>query len=137
MESMARWTRRPRPQVTAWLLAGLLAALVLPATAQAHRPIDPAASSYAARVSQVPPGPHAKVVDGDLRMWLRASPTSTVTVLDYQGAPYLRFSRAGVFVNQASAMWYLNQVPVQTPPLRLTSRTPPRFQQASSGHSYE
>jgi hypothetical protein len=70
-------------------------------------------------------------------MWMRASPRSTVTVLDYRGAPYLRFDRRGVFVNQASAMWYLNQVPAQTPPLALTARTPPRWQHVSDARSYE
>jgi hypothetical protein len=137
MESTARWTRRSRLWVTAWLLAGLTAALGLPAAAQAHGPVDPAASSYDARVSQVPQNTDAKVVDGDLRMWMTVSPRTTVTVLDYRGAPYLRFDRRGVFVNQASAMWYLNQVPAQTPPLGLTARTPPRWRHASSGHSYE
>jgi hypothetical protein len=137
MESTARWTSRPRLWVTVWLLMGPVAALGLPAAAQAHGAIDPAASSYEARVSQVPQGTDAKVVDGDLRMWMTASPRTTVTVLDYRGAPYLRFDRAGVFVNQASAMWYLNQVPVQTPPLGLTARTPPRWRHASSGHNYE
>jgi hypothetical protein len=34
-------------------------------------------------------------------------------------------------------MWYLNQVPAQTPPLGLAARTPARWQRASSGHSYE
>jgi hypothetical protein len=137
MESTARWTGRPRLWVTAWLLTGLLAALGLPAAAQAHGAVDPAASSYEARVSQVPQGTDAKVVDGDLRMWMAASPRTTVAVLDYRGAPYLRFDRRGVFANQASSMWYLNQVPAQTPPLGLTARTPPRWQQVSSGRSYE
>ena len=39
-----------------------------------------------------------------------------MVVLDYQGAPYLRFTPGGVEVNTASAMYYLNQVPAQTPP---------------------
>jgi multidrug transporter EmrE-like cation transporter len=124
--------------VTARLLTAVLfAALGLPAAAQAHGPVDPAASSYEARVSQVPQGTDAKIVDGDLRMWMSASPTTTVIVLDYRGAPYLRFTRAGVYVNRSSAMWYLNQVPVLTPPLGLTSRTPPHWLRATGGHSYE
>ncbi len=61
----------------------------------------------------------------------------TVEVLDYRGAPYLGFSPAGVFANRASSMWYLNQVPVQTPPLGLGARTPPRWSRVSTGHSYE
>ena len=137
MESTARWTSRPGRWVPAWLLAAVVAAGISPAAAQAHGTVDPAASSYEARVSEVPEGTDAKVVDGDLRMWMTASPRTTVTVLDYRGAPYLRLDHAGVFVNQASAMWYLNQVPAQTPPAGLSARTPPRWQHASSGHSYE
>lgn len=123
--------------MAAWLLVGLLAALALPAAARAHGAVDPAASSYLARVGQVPRGTDAKIVDGDLRLWLKASPSMTVVVLDYRGAPYLRFSRAGVFVNRASSMWYLNQVPAQTPALGLTTRTPASWEHVSSGHSYE
>jgi hypothetical protein len=135
---MARRRSHPRLWLAAWLLAAVLfAALGLPAAAQAHGPVDPAASSYEARVSQVPQGTDAQIVDGDLRMWMSASPTTTVIVLDYRGAPYLRFTRAGVYVNRSSAMWYLNQVPVLTPPLGLTSRTPPHWLRATGGHSYE
>ncbi|MGI8712853.1 MAG: hypothetical protein ACR2NR_06675 [Solirubrobacteraceae bacterium] len=119
------------------LLVGLLTLLALPAGAQAHGPIDPSASSYQARVSQVPAGTHAQVVDGDLRMWMSASPKVTVEVLDYRGAPYLRFTGAGVSVNTASAMYYLNQVPVELPPTNLDPRTPTRWQRVSRGHSYE
>lgn len=137
MESTARWTSRPRPSLTAWLLAGVVAALALPAGAQAHGAVDPAASSYQARVGQVPEGTDATVVDGDLRLWMRAAPARPVVVLDYRGAPYLRFDRTGVSANRASAMWYLNQVPAQTPPLGLTVHTPPHWEHVSSGHSYE
>ena len=69
----------------------------------------------------------AKVIDGDQRLWLRADPGHTVVVLDYQGAPYLRFSRRGVAVNRASAMYYLNQVPAQTPPATTGPRVPARW----------
>ncbi len=114
----------------------IVAALALPATAGAHGPIDPAASSYRARIDHLPAGIHAEVIDGDLRMWMRVDSSATVVVLDYQGAPYLRFSRGGVEVNQGSAMYYLNQVPPQIPPTDLGPRTRPRWHQVSSGHSY-
>ena len=58
----------------------------------AHGPVAPIASSYLARVGRVAAGIDAKVIDGDLRMWLRVVPSETVVVLDYRGAPYLRFS---------------------------------------------
>jgi hypothetical protein len=132
--------RRSDPRLrlrAALLLASVLAVLMLPATAAAHGPVDPAASSYLARVSQVPAGLDAKVVDGDQRMWLRVESGQTVVVLDYRGAPYLRFSRAGVEVNQSSAMYYLNQVPAQTPPASLGPNTAPAWNRVSGGHVYE
>ena len=129
--------RRPRTVVLVW--AGLVAALaVYPDAAQAHGPIAPAASSYFAKVLQLPAGLEAKVVDGDLRMWLQVPRSETVVVLDYRGAPYLRFSSAGVDVNRNSSMYYLNQTPVAlTPPANLTPSTPPSWHRVSGGQTYE
>lgn len=122
---------------------GLILALALalsaasPGAALAHGPVAPVASRYVARVSRVPSGLEAKVVDGDLRMWLRAPASATVIVLDYRGAPYLRFSRRGVEVNENSAMYYLNQTPVPaTPPSDLAPSTPPQWEPVSGGHAY-
>ncbi len=115
-----------------------LAALMFPAAAQAHGPIAPVASDYFAKPLQVPAGLDVRAVDGDLRMWLSVPADETVVVLDYRGAPYLRFSRAGVAVNHNSSMYYLNQTPfAQTPPANLTARTPPSWHDVSGGHSYE
>ncbi len=95
------------------------------------------ASSYLAKVTAAPVGLDAKVIDGDQRMWLRVPASETVLVRDYRGAPYLRFSRAGVEVNQNSAMYYLNQTPVaETPPSNLTAATPPSWHRVSGGHEY-
>jgi hypothetical protein len=127
-------SRRARLAVAAvWLTLS-----VVPAVASAHGPVAPVATSYLARIGSVPAGLQAKVVDGYVRMWLRVPPRETVTVLDYRGAPYLRFSPAGVYVNQNSEMYYLNQTPVaETPPSGLTARTPPSWHLASGGHAYE
>ena len=120
-------------------LAGLVVALAAyPAAAQAHGPIAPAASSYFAKVLQLPAGLEAKVVDGDLRMWLRVLPTQTVVILDYRGAPYLRFSPNGVEVNHNSSMYYLNETPVaQTPPSNLSPTAPPSWHRVTGGHAFE
>jgi hypothetical protein len=128
-----------RPGIVALVLAGLVAALAAhPDAAQAHGPIAPAASSYFAKVLQLPAGLEAKVVDGDLRMWLQVSTSQTVVILDYRGAPYLRFSPAGVDVNQNSSMYYLNQTPVAlTPPANLSPTTPPSWHRVTDGHAYE
>jgi hypothetical protein len=95
------------------------------------------ASSYLAKVNAASPGLEAKVIDGDQGMWLRVSPAHTVEILDYRGAPYLRFSPSGVEVNLSSAMYYLNQTPVPAiPPANLSRATPPRWQRVSAGHAY-
>jgi hypothetical protein len=119
------------------LLAALVVLGLLPGVAGAHGPIAPIASNYLARVGEVPAGLGAKVVDGDQRMWLRVRAGETVVVLDYRGAPYLRFSRSGVEVNHNSAMYYLNQTPyAATPPSNLTATTPSRWQRVSDGNAY-
>ncbi|HEY6396928.1 MAG TPA: hypothetical protein VIX82_05695 [Solirubrobacteraceae bacterium] len=129
---------RARRHTPALVLVGVVVvAGGFPCAAEAHGPIAPIASSYLAKVSRVPPRMEAKVVDGDLRMWLRVVPSEMVLVLDYRGAPYLRFSGSGVDVNQHSAMYYLNQTPVaETPPSNLSRTTPPRWQRVSGGYDY-
>lgn len=111
---------------------------VAPGVAEAHGPIAPTASSYFAKVLGLPAGLDAKVIDGDLRMWLSVPPSETLVVIDYRGAPYLRFSRAGVEVNRNSSMYYLNQTPVaETPPTYLSASTPPSWHRVAGGHTYE
>ncbi len=118
--------------VTAVALFGLF-----PAAASAHGPVAPIASSYLARVSQAPAGLDAKVIDGDQRMWLRVPRGRAVVVLDYRGAPYLRFTATGVEVNHNSAIYYLNQTPVaEVPPANLTRTTPPSWHRVSAGNTY-
>jgi hypothetical protein len=136
-------TETSSPRIVRLAPAALLLGLALlglgafPRAAQAHGPIAPVASSYFAKVLQVPAGLDAKIVDGDQRMWLQVAPDQTVVVLDYRGAPYLRFSRSGVAVNQNSAMYYLNLTPVaETPPANLSASTPPQWHQVSGEHSY-
>jgi len=132
------WGRSGRRAPRTALLAVVVLLAATPTAARAHGPIAPVASSYFAKVLQVPPGVDAQVVDGDLRMWLHVPADRSVVVLDYRGAPYLRFSRDGVAVNHNSAMYYLNQTPfAQTPPPDLTARTAPSWHRVSDGHVYE
>jgi hypothetical protein len=130
---------RTRRRTGAFVVLALAAALAaFPPAAQAHGPIAPAASSYFAKVLALPAGLRAKVIDGDLRMWLQVPPNQSVIILDYRGAPYVRFTKAGVDVNHNSSMYYLNQTPVAlTPPTYLTASTPASWHRVSSGHSYE
>jgi hypothetical protein len=128
----------PRLNIALALLTAVVWIVALPPTAQAHGgSTRPVATNYLAKVRTVPAGLEAKVVDGDLRMWLRSPASSAVIVLDYRGAPYLRLDRSGVQVNHNSAMYYLNQTPVaETPPANLTASTPPDWHPASSSHDY-
>jgi len=114
----------------------LLALAAFPAAASAHGPVAPSATSYLAKVGRIPAGLRAQVVDGDQRMWLRVAANETVVVLDYRGAPYLRFSRSGVAVNKNSSMYYLNQVPAELPPANLGPTTAPSWSGVSSARSY-
>ncbi len=120
------------------LLATISLIAALPETALAHTgSVQPAATDYLARISRVPAGLDAKIVDGDLRLWLRVPAGETAIVRDYRGAPYLRFDRTGVQVNHNSAMYYLNQTPVaETPPTNLTASTPPDWASAGGSHEY-
>ena len=109
--------------------------LTVASRADAHGPVAPIATSYLARVASVPAGLEAKVIDGDQRMWLDVRRPGTVVVLDYRGAPYLRFTPPGIEVNQNSAMYYLNQTPAEVPPNGLTAQTPPKWSVVSAGHA--
>ncbi len=119
------------------MAAGLLVAVLLPATASAHvGKTPPAATDYLARISYLPSGLQARIVDGDQAIWMRAKPSMTVIVTGFRGEPYLRFSRSGVVVNTRSATWFLNRVRPEVVPRGVTASTPPQWQQLTSGHSW-
>ena len=127
-----RWAARP-----ALALAGVLALTGLfPSAAVAHGPVAPVATSYLGDVTRPPVGVEAKVVNGYLGLWLRVAPGETVVVLDYRGAPYVRFSRAGVYVNENSEMYYLNRSPPEVPPGHLTRSTPAKWQHVGAADEY-
>jgi hypothetical protein len=114
----------------------LLMIFVFPNAAMAHGPVAPVATSYLGKVTRAPRGVDAKVANGYLSLWLRVPPNQTVLVLDYRGAPYVRFSRGGIYANENSEMYYLNSSPPQTPPRGLTRSTPVKWRHLSDGHEY-
>ncbi len=119
------------------LAAAIVAAFLLPATASAHvGRVPQAATNYLARISSVPTGLEARIVDGDQGIWMRAKPSLTVVVTGLRGEPYLRFSSAGVAVNTQSATWFLNRVYPQVVPRGISSSTPPEWKRVTSGHSW-
>jgi hypothetical protein len=117
------------------LATALFAAALLPATASAHvGRTPPAATDYLARISSLPPGLEARIVDGDRAIWMRAKPSQTVIVTGLRGEPYLRFSSAGVAVNTRSATWFLDRVLPQAVPRGITPTTPPEWKTLTSRH---
>ncbi len=121
----------------AGIAAVVLAAFCLPAGAAAHvgRTI-PVATDYVARITSLPAGIRAKVIDGDQSLWLDVSTRSTVVVLGFSGEAYLRFTASGVQANKRSATWLLNRAfPGQTVP-HTSPRARPLWETVSRGHAY-
>ena len=133
-ESMV--TRPLRTLARAVVAAGV-AMMLAPGVASAHGPVAPIATSYLAKVSRLPAGLRATVVDGDQRLSLAVTPSETVVVLDPRGAPYLRFTRSGVAVNENSVTYYTNLAPAPPAPGNLTATTVPKWVLAGAGHTYD
>jgi hypothetical protein len=119
------------------LTTALFAAVLLPSTASAHvGRIPPAATDYLARISSLPRGLEARIVDGDQAIWLRVKPSLTVEVTGLRGEPYLRFSPAGVAVNTRSVTWFLNRWRPEVVPPGVTASSPPSWKRLTSRHSW-
>jgi hypothetical protein len=129
---MTRRARRALPALGVFLATiGLLAS-----PAGAHSTSGPPASNFHAVVRGVNPavrGVHARLgADGE-QIELRVDGRARVTVLGYQGEPYLRVSRAGVFENRASPAVVLNRTRVPTGAAPHGPIGPPRWVRISSG----
>jgi hypothetical protein len=135
-----RFTRiqfRPGAVLLTCLATILGGCSLLPGTAAADGPVAPTATNYLARVTDAPAGLEAKVVNAYLNLWVQVPPHAKVTILDFRGAPWVRFTPAGVAINRNSQEYYLSQVPVPAvPPKGLTRTTPPHWIRVSSGHAY-
>ncbi len=106
-----------------------LAALGVP-YAGAH-PVPPSMRGYVSTVASVEPvvlGLQATVLGGDDRLSVRNWSTKIVVILGYDGEPYLRFGRDGVFANVHSPATYLNRV--RNRPVKLPSLADPRARPA-------
>ncbi len=119
-------------------LAGTLAGLgTLPGGAAADGPVTPTATDYLARITHAPSGIQVQVVNAYLNLWVRVPPSAHVVILDFLGAPWVRFTPQGVAINHNSQEYYLSQVPVPAvPPTGLTRTTRPDWLKVSSGHAY-
>ncbi len=124
--------------------AAAAAALLVSATpAAAHGGpggVDVPASNYRSRVLDVQPevaGLEVRVIDAGSSLELVNRTGGDVVVLGYEGEPYLRIGRDGVYVNTRSPAGYLNQdrrgrteVPDEADP-----RAEPRWERMGDGPS--
>jgi len=94
---------KPRGRIAIAIFVAL-AALVLPARAEAHPRSSVIALDYEARLASgaVAAGVRARVIDGDRKLELTALPPTRAVVQGYGGEPFLRFSPAGVELNLRS-----------------------------------
>jgi hypothetical protein len=118
------------------LIASLVALAWCPA-ALAHGGGVPGFTSTV--TSTPPPGVTVVVKDGDDRLRLENRSGSEVIVQGYDGEPYLRFARDGVYRNTRSPATYLNDdrygqaaVPASADP-----KAEPRWEKVADGDAYE
>lgn len=91
-------------------IVGALAALVVVPSAAAHG--GGGARGFTSTVTTVAPpvaGVTVTVLQGDDRLLLRNDTGATVTILGYEGEPYLELRADGVFQNRRSPATYLNE----------------------------
>ncbi len=115
------------------LISAVFAALVVPGVAQAHHTAVPVvALDYGNRIlaGAMPAGVHASLQDAGRKLELTVAPKRQVTVLGYEGEPFLRFDRLGVAASVSS---------VTARGLRLLRPAYPNgveWARLSSGHSF-
>jgi hypothetical protein len=98
---------------TAAFLALLIAVVVVPGTpASAHTVSGAGATNFKTTlvsVAPAEPGLRMRVVENGSRLELSNTSSVEITVLGYQGEPYLRVGPQGVFENRRSPATYLNR----------------------------
>lgn len=124
--------------------AGVAAALVglSAAPASAHTISGPKPSNYRSRVvamAPVIPGISARVVDLGAKLELTNRTSTEITVLGYEGEPYLRIGPQGVFENLHSQATYINRTRQgnSSPPPGVDTAPDavPEWKKVSSGNS--
>jgi hypothetical protein len=120
-------------------LATALVALVVCPVAASHG--DGAARGYRSTVVRVTPslsGLDVRVVDGDDQVELTNTGGREIVIDGYEGEPYLRFTREGVFENQRSPAAYLNddRFANVTVPEEADPKAEPEWKAVAAGVSY-
>jgi hypothetical protein len=122
--------------IAALIIVGVVAGTAAPAYAHGVGGVQP--RNYESKLLDVAPhvrGVELTVVDLGDRLQLTNHTTNDVTVLGYDGEPYLRVGPRGVFENTRSPATYLNRsrTPTSEPPKRADSTAPPVWHKVSSG----
>jgi hypothetical protein len=99
-------------------------------------------TGYVSTVSAVVPnvlGVNAFVLGGDDRLRISNYSGKTIVVLGYEGEPYLRFDKSGVFANTLSPAAHLNRFrrPLPLQPGVADPSAPPRWRRVAPGVTYE
>ncbi len=128
-------TRR-RLLVLAALVVGIVGATAAPAAAHGLGGLTP--TNYETVLQSVTPhvaGVHVQVTDLGTKVELTNDGSRTVTVLGYDGEPYLRIGPDGVFENVRSPATYLNRSTTITgaPPKSADAKASPLWRNVSSG----
>jgi len=129
-----------RIATVAGAVAALLALSAVPASA--HTISGPKPTNYRSRVVAMAPaipGISARVVDLGSKLELTNRTSTEITVLGYEGEPYLRIGPAGVFENLHSQATYINKTRNggTSPPPNVDTAPDavPEWKKISSGHS--
>jgi hypothetical protein len=114
--------------------------LTLPAGSNAHP--GSALTGYVSTVSAVVPnvlGVNALVLGGDDRLRVSNYSGKTIVILGYEGEPYLRFDKTGVYANTFSPAAHLNRFRLPRPlkPGVADPSARPRWQRMAQGVTYE
>jgi len=117
-----------------------LTALVLSGDASGHR--GSALTGYVSTVSALEPpvlGVDAIVLGGDDRLRISNYSGKTIVVLGYEGEPYLRFDKQGVWANTRSPAAHLNRFrrPRPLAPGAADAGAPPSWRRVARGVTYE
>ena len=122
--------------VVAALVVGIVGATATPASAHGLGGLTP--TNYESVLQSVTPhvsGLQVHVTDLGTKVELTNDGTRTVTVLGYDGEPYLRVGPKGVFENTRSPATYLNRSTTitGTPPKSADSKATPVWRRVSTG----
>jgi hypothetical protein len=116
----------------------ILCALAFPTVAQAHSSSSVIAIDDVARLARpsVATGVTARVIDGNRKLELSVLAPRTAVVIGYGGEPFLRFARAGVFVNERSLTAVTNKLTSRGAVPGLDAGSRPQWQLIVRGHRF-